>query len=149
MIESIMLKNFPPICICVSESFRFSAILLLILGMKYQMPCIFSVLSGFPQRLENLENENGDGKVIEFCDQSWNFTNFASKFYQICIFFVSTNNLRSNLESPHFLTFFAKCCECNIGKRDGHGKRRNGHGKVMEKYFVKSVGTLIVVSRAL
>ena len=80
------------------------------------------VLSGFPQRLENLENENGDGKVIEFCDQSWNFTSFASKFDQICIFFVSTNNLSSNLESPHFLTFFAKCRACNIGKRDGHGK---------------------------
>ena len=44
---------------------------------------------GFPWRLENLENENGHGKVMEheifpkvmkFCDQSWNFTNFASKF---------------------------------------------------------------------
>ena len=37
--------------------------------------------AGFPQRLENLENENGHGKVMkhekwakvmEFCDQSWN-----------------------------------------------------------------------------
>ena len=27
-------------------------------------------------------------------------------------------------------------------KRDSHGKSRNGHGKVMEKYFVKSVETL-------
>ena len=32
--------------------------------------------------------------------------------------------------------------KCKIGKRDGHGQSRNGHGKVIEKYFVKSVGTL-------
>ena len=40
-------------------------------------------MSGFPRRLENLENENGHGKVmehktlvkgVEFCYQSWNFT---------------------------------------------------------------------------
>ena len=31
--------------------------------------------------------------------------------------------------------FSAKCRECAIEKR-------NGHGKVMEEYFVKSVGTL-------
>ena len=37
--------------------------------------------------------------------------------------------------------FSAKCSECKIEKRDGHGKLRTGHGKVMEKYFVKSVGT--------
>ena len=48
----------------------------------------------------------------------------------------------SNLESPHFPTFSAKRCEFKIGERDGHGKLRNGHRKVMEKYFVKSVGTL-------
>ena len=33
--------------------------------------------------------------------------------------------------------------ECFFGgKRNSHGKPRNGHGKVMGKYFVKSVGTL-------
>ena len=31
---------------------------------------------------------------------------------------------------------------CKIEKRDGHGKLRNDHGKVMEQYVVKSVGTL-------
>ena len=107
-------------------------------------------LTGFPQRLGNLENENGHGKVnlpkvMEFCDQSWNLTNFAPKFYQICIFFVTAKKLSSNRESLHFLMFSAKCCECKIGKRDGHGKSRNGHGKVMEKYFVKYVGTLFKV----
>ena len=49
-----------------------------------------------PRRLENLEilkNENGRGKVmerenlqkvIEFCDQSWNFTDFVTSFDEIC-----------------------------------------------------------------
>ena len=53
-------------------------------------------------------------KVMEFCDQSWNFTNFAPKFYQICIFFVTAKKLSSNLESPHFQTFSAKYCKCKI-----------------------------------
>ena len=74
---------------------------------------------------------------MEFCDQSWNFTNFGPRFYQISIFFVTAKKLGSNLESPHFLT----CSK--IGKRHGHGKSRNGHGKVMERCFVKYVGTLI------
>ena len=53
-------------------------------------------LAVFPQRLENLENEHGHGKVMEhgknwpkvmeFCDQSWNFTIFAPELYQICVF---------------------------------------------------------------
>ena len=54
---------------------------------------------------------------------------------QICIVLVNTKKLSSNLESLHFPMFSAKCCECKIGKRDGHEM-------VMEKYFVKSVGTL-------
>ena len=81
-------------------------------------------------------------KVMKFCNQSWNMKNFVPKFYQICIFFVSAKKLSSNLESPHFPMFSAKCCECRIGKRDGPRKSRNGHGKVMDKYFVKYVGTL-------
>ena len=61
--------------------------------------------------------------VIEFCDQSWNFTTFVPELYQICIFsFVTTKKLGSDLESPHFLTFFAKGCDCKTKKRDGHGK---------------------------
>ena len=72
-------------------------------------------LPGFPQRLENLENENGHEwawtmkncpKVMEFCYQSWDFTNFAPALYQLC--------------------------KCTIDKRDSHGKLRNGHGKVMK-----------------
>ena len=33
-------------------------------------------LTGFPLRLENMENENGRRKVIEFWDQPLDFTNF-------------------------------------------------------------------------
>ena len=39
--------------------------------------------------------------------------------------------------------FSAKCRECKIEKRDSLVILRNGHGKVMDKYFVKSVGTLL------
>ena len=46
--------------------------------------------------------------------------------------------LSSVLERPHIPTFSAKHRKCKIIKRDGHGK-------VMEKYFVKSVETLICV----
>ena len=74
---------------------------------------------------------------MEFCDQSWNFTIFAPKFYQFCMVFVTAKKLSSKVESLHFLMFSTKCRECKIGKRDGHGKSRNSHGKVIGKYFVK------------
>ena len=60
----------------------------------------------------------------------------------LLVFFAATKKLSIDVESPHFLTFSAKYHECKIEKRDGHGKLRNDHGKVMEKYVVKSVGTL-------
>ena len=93
---------------------------------------------------KSLNMKNWPG-VMEFCDQSWNFTNFAPELHHICIFLVTNKKLSSDLESPHFPMFSAKCCEYKIGKRDGHGKSMNGHGKVMDKYFVKSVGTLIML----
>ena len=71
---------------------------------------------------------------MEFCDPSWYFTNFAPKFVN---FFVTTKKLSGNRESLHFPMFSVRCCECTIGKRDGHGKSRNGQGKVRGKYFVK------------
>ena len=68
------------------------------------------------------------------------------EFYQFCLqiymFFVTAKKLSRNLENPHFPMFATKCHKCKIGNRDGHGKSRNGHGKVMENYFVKYVGTL-------
>ena len=94
--------------------------------------------------MEKSWDMNNWPKVMEFCDHSWNFTNFGSRFYQICIFFVTTKKLSSDLESRYCPTFSAKCLECKFRKREGHGKSRNGHGKVMDKYFVKSVGTLLM-----
>ena len=69
------------------------------------------------------------------------------KFYQFApdlylFFVVTTKKLSSDLESTFFPTFCGKRWECKIWKRDGNGKSRNGHGKVMEKYFAKSVGAL-------
>ena len=90
-------------------------------------------------------------KVMEFCDQSWNFVishgillNLPSNFIKF-VCFVTAKKFSRGLESLHFPMFSPKCRECKIGKRDGHGKSRNGHGKVVEKYFVKYVGTLIGV----
>ena len=79
-------------------------------------------------------------KVMEFCDESWNFTNFAPKIYQFCMFFVTAKKLSSNLESPYFPMFSAKCREFKIGKRDGHGKSRNGHGKIFYQVCGNPVG---------
>ena len=76
---------------------------------------------------------------MEFCDQSGNCTNIAPEFYQICMFFPSIKKLSIGVESLHFP---AKCCECNLEQRDGHGKSRNAYGKVTGKCFLKSVGTL-------
>ena len=53
---------------------------------------------------------------------------------------VATKKLSSDLESQHFQTFSAKRHKLKIGQRDGHGKSRNGHGKVMEKIFCQVCG---------
>ena len=67
------------------------------------------------------------------------------KLYQICVFFATTKKLSIDVERPYFPMFSTKCHECKIDEKDGHGKLRNGHGTVMDKYFVKSVGTLVYV----
>ena len=103
-------------------------------------------ISGFPWKLEMKVEKSWNikkwPKVMEFCDQSWNFTNFVPELYRICILFGATKIFSTDLESLHFLMFSLKRRECKIGKTDGHGKSRNGYGKVMEKCFVNSVGTL-------
>ena len=38
------------------------------------------LVSGFPLRLENLENEYGHG-TLKICQKSWNYSNFAPKFW--------------------------------------------------------------------
>ena len=55
-------------------------------------------LTGFPQRLENLENENGHGKVTEH-------EKFPTNFAKFVFFSVTIKNLSSDLESLHFPTF--------------------------------------------
>ena len=67
---------------------------------------------------------------------------FDLNYATFVLFLVTTKKLHSDLESSHFSNFSATCHKFQIGERDDHRKSRNGHGKVMEKYFVKSVGTL-------
>ena len=108
--------------------------------MSHKIP-----LAVLPWRLENLENESGHWTwKVEFSFQFWKFTNFVHELCQICMDIATTITKTSNIdvESLHFPTFSTKCRECKMEKRDGHGQLRNGQGKVMEKYFVKSVGTL-------
>ena len=73
----------------------------------------------------------------------WILPILPQNYVKFLLFFVTTKKLSSNLESLHFSTFSAKCCECKIGKKDGYGKSRNGGGKVIDKYFVKCLGTLL------
>ena len=84
--------------------------------------------------MEKSWNMQNCPKVMEFCYQSWNFTNMSPKLYKICKFFANTEKLSISVER-HFSVFSAKCRECKIERRDGDGKLRNGHGKVMEKYL--------------
>ena len=85
-------------------------------------------------------------RTWKICQKSWNFVVSHGILpilpQNYSIFLVNSKKLSSDLESPHFPMFSAKHCECKIGERNGHGKSRKGHGKVMDKYFVKSVGTL-------
>ena len=48
-----------------------------------------------------------------------------------------------SLRNEAFSDVFGKMSRIENGGEGGHGKSRNGHGKVMEKCFVKCVGTLI------
>ena len=43
------------------------------------------------------------------------------------------NSALINVESLHFPMLSTNRYKCKIEKRDGHGKLRNGHGKVMKK----------------
>ena len=80
-------------------------------------------------------------KVMELSDQSWSFTSIF-KFTKF-IFFCHVSEIVQQSRKSAFSYIFRKTSPIESGKRDGHGKSRNGHGKDAEKYFVKSVGTLI------
>ena len=67
----------------------------------------------------------------------------ARKCTKFVCFFATSKKLSIDVESLRFPTYSAKCRECKIAKRDDYGKLTNGHGKVMEKNIVKSLGTLV------
>ena len=84
--------------------------------------------------------------VMEFCYQSWNFTNFAPKMYQLCMFFATTKKVSIDVESPHFFTFSTKCHtlrrETVVDKIEKWSWKSHGKLKSWKKNVVKSVGTL-------
>ena len=41
---------------------------------------------------------HGVRKVVEFCDQSWNFTDFAPLFCQVCVYFTDIFNIYAKCE---------------------------------------------------
>ena len=75
---------------------------------------------------------------MEFCDKSWNFTNFAPAFYQMCAFLAKIKRFVISLESPHFMQSLSR--EMVMENRETVWR---SHGKVMENLFTKSVGTLM------
>ena len=103
--------------------------------------------TGFPRRLENLENKNGHGKSwnMQIGLKSWNIVIsheilpilpiLLPNCVKICMFFAITEKLSIRVESSPFPMFAAKCRECKMEKR-------NGHGKVMEKSWKNISGTL-------
>ena len=70
--------------------------------------------------MEKSRNMKNWPKVMGFCNQSWNFTNFVPELFSISISFVTAKKLRSDLESPHFPMFSAKRHKCKIEKRNSH-----------------------------
>ena len=64
--------------------------------------------------MEKSWNVKNCQKVIEFCDISWNLTDFAPEFYQICALFADVTKFSIGFESLHFLTFSANCRECSL-----------------------------------
>ena len=81
--------------------------------------------------MEKSWNMKNWSKVMEFCDQSWNFNNFAPEFYQICIFFVT------NQAAIYKVHFPQNTANAKLGRE----MVRENQEMVTEKYFVKSVGT--------
>ena len=53
-------------------------------------------------------------KVMEFCDQSLIFTNFAPELCHICAIVADIRKFSFGLESLHFLTFSAICHQCKL-----------------------------------
>ena len=109
-----------------------------LVGIKYIYFIRFrSDDAGFPQRLKNLENEDGYEKVMEQGKLAKRYGILLSvmEFYQSClqfvphlyVFFATAKTLSINVDSPHFPMFSAKRRECKMEKRGGHGKLRNGN----------------------
>ena len=65
--------------------------------IKYQ---ILDLLSGFPRRLENLENENGHGKVMEHAKlaKSHRMLSSVIEFYILSSSYLSTKGFYGDVD---------------------------------------------------
>ena len=66
-------------------------------------------------------------RVMEFCYQSWNFTNFPPKLYEMCMSFAATKKISIRVEVCIFQCFLQNASNMENDNRDGHGKLKNGH----------------------
>ena len=88
-------------------------------------------------------------KVIEFCEQSWNFTDLGPdtstlvpEFSQNYAFF-SDIKIKHRFGKSIFSDHFCKISLMQTEQKDSHEEYNDGQGKVMENCFAKSVGTLL------
>ena len=93
-------------------------------------------------------NEYDHGKVMEHekLAKSHRILLSVMEFYQfcplnrtkfVCFYATTTEKLSIRVESLHFLMFFAKCAVGKIETRDGHGKLKIVHGRVVKKYSLR------------
>ena len=59
-------------------------------------------------------------------------------------FFGHHQEIKQRSKTSAFSDVIAKCHKCKIKKKDGHGKSRNGHEKVMEKSWKNILSSLIL-----
>ena len=79
-------------------------------------------------------------KVMEFCYESWNFTNFATKVHEVCMFLATTEKLSTHVESPQFPQFSMKCRKCKNQQQRWSWKIEKWSWKSHEKIFCQVCG---------
>ena len=76
-------------------------------------------------------------KVMEFCYQSWNFTIFVPELYQICMFCATTKKVSIVCR----MSTFSEVFQCDVANAKSI-REMVMEKSCMDKYFVKSVGSL-------
>ena len=77
---------------------------------------------GIHRDWKKLENENGDGKVMEHEKSAWNFV-ISHEVLRFCPLILQNLCLFAGIKkfsSLHFLTFSANVANAKFDRRDGH-----------------------------